>query len=101
MTFGNVNFLEPRPVAGPLYIYYRIKELFIKLVIKTNFYYDALSEKHQIVHSKYYGSLEPVVYDSICNIRFMLEFFAQPLPLARHMLLLSVEGKSCFSHTCF
>jgi hypothetical protein len=29
------------------YIYYRIKELCIKLVIKTSLYYDAQSEKHQ------------------------------------------------------
>jgi hypothetical protein len=31
------------------YIYYRIKELCIKLVIKTSLHYDARSEKHQIV----------------------------------------------------
>jgi hypothetical protein len=31
------------------YIYYTIKELCIKLVIKTNLYYDARSEKHQIM----------------------------------------------------
>jgi hypothetical protein len=31
-----------------LYIYYRIKELCIKLVIKTSLYYDARSEKHQM-----------------------------------------------------
>jgi hypothetical protein len=30
------------------YIYYRIKELFIKLVINTSLYYDARSEIHQI-----------------------------------------------------
>jgi hypothetical protein len=30
------------------YIYYRIKELCIKLVIKTSIYYDAQSEKHHI-----------------------------------------------------
>jgi hypothetical protein len=30
------------------YIYYRIKELCIKLVIKTSLYYDAQSEKHHI-----------------------------------------------------
>jgi hypothetical protein len=30
------------------YIYYRIKELCIKLVIKTSLYYDARSEKHHI-----------------------------------------------------
>jgi hypothetical protein len=30
------------------YIYYRMKELCIKLVIKTSLYYDARSEKHQI-----------------------------------------------------
>jgi hypothetical protein len=29
------------------YIYYRIKELCIKLVIKTSLYHDARSEKHQ------------------------------------------------------
>jgi hypothetical protein len=31
-------------------MYYRIKDLCIKLVIKTNLYYDARSEKHQITH---------------------------------------------------
>jgi hypothetical protein len=30
------------------YIYYRIKELCIKLVIKTSLYYDSRSENHQI-----------------------------------------------------
>jgi hypothetical protein len=30
-------------------IYYRTKELCIKLVIKTSSYYDARSEKHQII----------------------------------------------------
>jgi hypothetical protein len=30
-----------------IYIYYRIKELRIKLVIETNIYYDARSKKHQ------------------------------------------------------
>jgi hypothetical protein len=30
------------------YIYERIKELCIKFLIKTNLYYDAGSEKHQI-----------------------------------------------------
>jgi hypothetical protein len=33
-------------------MYYRIKELCIKLVIKTSLYYDARSEKHQIKHVK-------------------------------------------------
>jgi hypothetical protein len=31
------------------YIYYRIKELCIRLVIKTSLYYDARSEKHKKV----------------------------------------------------
>jgi hypothetical protein len=31
------------------YIYYRIKQLCIKLVIKTSLHYDARSEKHQIM----------------------------------------------------
>jgi hypothetical protein len=31
-------------------MYYRIKKLCIKLVIKTSLYYDARSEKHQITY---------------------------------------------------
>jgi hypothetical protein len=31
------------------YVYYKIKELCFKLVIKTSAYYDAPSEKHQII----------------------------------------------------
>jgi hypothetical protein len=33
-------------------MYYRIKELCIKLVIKTSLYYDAQSEKHKKIPSK-------------------------------------------------
>jgi hypothetical protein len=35
------------------YIYYRIKKLCFKLVIKTSLYYDARSEKHQILRKRF------------------------------------------------
>jgi hypothetical protein len=39
------------------YIYYRIKELCIKLVIKTSLYYDVRSEKHQIMQNEEFHDL--------------------------------------------
>jgi hypothetical protein len=41
-----------------LYIYYRIKELCIKLIIKTSLYYDARSEKHHIMAIEKSGRLK-------------------------------------------
>jgi hypothetical protein len=51
-TASGIVTVYERPCSAPVesgLIHYRIKELCIKLIIKTSLYYDARSEKHHIV----------------------------------------------------
>jgi hypothetical protein len=68
------NIARSMPKIIRQYIYYRIKELCIKLVIETSLYYDARSEKHQTTMHVTDSKLVRSIYSSYCTI--------MPVPVA-------------------
>jgi hypothetical protein len=70
-TASGIVTLYERPCSAPVesgYIYYRIKKLCLKWIIKTSLYYDARSEKHQMkVYLQQYLTRVTVMVYRFCD----------------------------------